>query len=63
VRSAHGSERSREGEERAPGEVLLAQVDRRSPGWDAGERGCDTDRQIRCDPAVRDEVDNGDGHP
>jgi hypothetical protein len=63
ARPADRSERPREREEIAPAEVLLSQVHRDAPGRDPGERRVGADREIGRDPAIGDQVDNGERHP
>jgi hypothetical protein len=63
VRAADRGEGARELEQRAPAEVLLAQVDRARPGRETRERGLGARREVRREPAVGDQVDNGDPHP
>jgi hypothetical protein len=56
-------ERERETQQLATAEILLAQLDEHPTGRQLGER---TDRvrgKIRLEPAVRDQVDNGNAHP
>jgi len=62
ARAADRRERPGEGKLLAAAEILLAQVDREPPGRGPGERGLGASDQIRRQPAVGDQVDNGQGH-
>jgi hypothetical protein len=62
VRAAHGREPSGERQLIAAAEILLAQVDRDPPGRGCGERDLRAGDRIRREPAVGDQVDNGEAH-